>query len=283
MWRRSRLLHATVKSAHHRPIGATAMIAYVEVPGEAALIDIELKSLGKNIIDNLSVPGKQLSIERGTDLFSCVNNCWVFIHDGVFKYYHQSKLVRFYERGDMLAVQNSRNNYGSRCMSEFGAVISTFSDQEIATHIATHPNDSRLFFRYLVLQTTVMHILCAAYTTDDLQPDFKFTKFDPGTVIIAEGSPALEIYQMVEGTATVTVKNVAVGTIEAGEVFGEISFFTGGTRSATVTATTECLIQVMQKNDFLTMVTLKPSVNLAISKTLSQRLVETNRKIAGNS
>ena len=37
----------------------------------------------------------------------------------------------------------------------------------------------------------------------------------------------------------------------------------------------------MDKDEFVTLVKLKPTVNLSISKTLSNRIVETNRKIAG--
>ncbi|MBN1577705.1 MAG: cyclic nucleotide-binding domain-containing protein [Chitinispirillaceae bacterium] len=257
------------------------MIAYIEVPPSVDLLDKEAKALGNAIIKSLSTAGTPMKLDRDTDLFSCVTDGWVSIDKGIFNYYHRNKMVRLYETGDLLPLTSLGSASECRCVSDFGTAIRIFGSQEIADHLAAHPGDIVHFLRYTAVQSTLMHILCASYSSDDLHPDFTIRAFDPGTIIIAEGAPALEIYQMIQGIAVVTVKNVEVGMVESGEVFGEISFFTESARSATVTAKTECSVQVMRKDEFLSLAKLKPSVNLAISKTLSQRLVETNKKIAG--
>ena len=260
---------------------STRMISYIEMHPAAELLDKESKALGGSIIRSIAAETTSLQLERGTDLFSCVKDGLVYIDKGIFKYYHRNKMVRLYETGDLLFTAPLAVNAECRCSSEFGAAVHLFDNKKLTAHFTAHPGDAPLFLRYFALQSALMHLLCAAYTTDDLRPDFSIKKFDPGTVIISEGAPALEIYQMIQGIAVVTVNKVQVGKVEAGEVFGEISFFTGSTRSATVTAETECIVQIMGKDDFITLASLKPSVNFAISKTLSERLVATNKKISG--
>ncbi|MBN1307894.1 MAG: cyclic nucleotide-binding domain-containing protein [Chitinispirillaceae bacterium] len=257
------------------------MIVYIEVPPTVDMLDKEMKTLGGLLRATLSTSGTPLQLDRGTDLLSCVSNGWVFIDNGIFKYYHRNKMVRLYETGDLLPLTSLNVASECRCVSDFGTTIRIFENREIADHLAAHTDDIVHFLRYTAVHSTLMHILCASYSSEDLHPDFTIRTFKPGSIIIAEGAPALEIYQMIQGTAVVTVKNVEVGIVESGEVFGEISFFTESTRSATVIAKTDCTVQVMRKDEFLTLAKLKPSVNLAISKILSQRLVETNRKIAG--
>jgi CRP/FNR family cyclic AMP-dependent transcriptional regulator len=257
------------------------MIAYVELPPEANRIDRELKSAAAEIVEHLPLTGKQELLDNGTDLFTHTSDGWVFIRNGVFKYYFGSKLIRLYSAGDLIVVLPTGHEIGCTCISEFGAEVCIFKAGDLEKHLGTHPSEVPLLLRYLTLQSTMMHVLCAAFMTEDMHPDLNIRKFDPGSVIIAEGAPAREIYQMIQGNAVVTVNNVHVGEVAAGEVFGEISFFTESTRSATVIAKTECLVQVMGKDEFITLVQLKPSVNLAISKTLSHRIVETNRRIAG--
>jgi CRP/FNR family transcriptional regulator, cyclic AMP receptor protein len=257
------------------------MVAYVEVPPEVTRIDEMLKSLATGIVHQCAESGRTQQCDNTTDLFTSLPEGWVFIRKGVFKYYFNKRLIRLYSSGDLLPIAAIAVESGCSCISEFGSEITLFETEPLSIHVRKHPEAAELFLRYQTLHTTMMHLLCAVFMTEDLHPDLSIRSYHPGEVIIAQGEPAREIYQMIQGTAIVTVKDTEVGTIDNGEIFGEISFFTESTRSATVKAKTECLVQVMGKEEFITLVKIKPSVNLAISKTLSQRLMQTNRKIAG--
>ena len=255
------------------------MIAYIEVPSVVNELDLESKRLGSEINPEITNFGETIKLDTGEDIFTSLKNGWVFVQNGIFKFFYQNKLIRLYSAGDAIPLAPPEN-HECRCVSEFGSEIIYLSHEDTTHFFQKHNDLSTVFFRLLSIQSNLMHILCACYATEDIRPDITIKKFDAHSVIIAEGDPAKEIYQMIQGKATVTVNAVQVGTVEEGEVFGEISFLTESSRSATVTAETECLVQVMNKSDFTTMIKLKPSVNLAISKTLSQRLVETNRKIS---
>ncbi len=257
------------------------MIAYVEVPPEVTRIDEMLKPLAAGIVQQCAECGRTQQCDNTTDLFASLPESWVFIRTGVFKYYFNKRLIRLYSSGDLISVAAVAVESGCSCVSEFGSEITVFETEPLSIHFREHPEVAEQLLHYQTLHATMMHLLCAAFMTDDLHPDLVIRSYHSGEMIIAQGEPAREIYQMIQGTAVVTVKDVEVGSVNAGEVFGEISFFTESTRSASVKARTECLVQVMGKEEFITLVKIKPSVNLAISKTLSQRIVESNRKIAG--
>lgn len=256
------------------------MIAYIEVPPIVNELDEASRRLSAEIRQQLHDFGRTVKVDTGEDMSGKIDTGWVYVQNGVFKYFFGNKLIRLYSTGDIIAIAPSSAENDCRCVSEFGSEVRLLTHDDTIHFISKYPDMSRHFLRLLTLQSQMMHILCACYTTEDIRPDITIKKFETGTTIIAEGDPAKEIYQMIQGKASVTVNGIRVGTVEEGEVFGEISFLTENSRSATVTAETECLVQIMGKDDFTTMIKLKPSVNLAISKTLSQRLMETNKKIS---
>lgn len=64
------------------------------------------------------------------------------------------------------------------------------------------------------------------------------TVHDPGENIVQEGRTAHALHLVVEGTATVRVRDRQMGRLKPGDFFGEIALLDHGTRAATVTADT---------------------------------------------
>lgn len=62
------------------------------------------------------------------------------------------------------------------------------------------------------------------------------TVHEAGKVIVQEGRTAHALHVVVEGTATVRVKNRPVAHLKPGDFFGEIALLDKGPRAATVTA-----------------------------------------------
>ena len=71
----------------------------------------------------------------------------------------------------------------------------------------------------------------------------KTVAFNAGDIIIAEGDQGSTAFLIVRGQVEVVVgdgsREKAVGTLDAGEVFGEMSLIDPGPRSATVRAVTD--------------------------------------------
>lgn len=260
------------------------MIAFVEIPPIIDQLDKEAKVCSEAIAMAFTDESNTISLPRDTDLLTVHTAGLIYIVKGIFRFLVDGRLVRLYSAGDLVTCGDALSANGCRCISEFGSAIIHITPAMIVdAHQRAGTPFTQTVMRYQSLQSTIMHMLCAAYIPTDLRPEYSMVHFAKDSIIIAEGDPAHDIYLLVQGKATVTVNKVLVGTIEAGEVFGEISFFTKSTRTATVTAQAECIVQVMNKADFLTIIKIKPSVNLSISKTLSQRLVDANRLLAGES
>lgn len=77
-----------------------------------------------------------------------------------------------------------------------------------------------------------------------LRPEVESRRLAPGVVLFREGDPSDAMYVVVRGALRATVLNaqhseVLVGQIGPGEPVGEMQILSGGTRTATVTATIE--------------------------------------------
>ena len=107
----------------------------------------------------------------------------------------------------------------------------------------------------------------------------KNVAFKAGDTIIREGDEGDRGYLIRSGSVEVLIGETGrrVGTLDAGEVFGEMSLIDPGPRSATVRALTdvECLETSYQ--EFLTSVEEHPDQALAFMKTLVQRLRQMNQ------
>ncbi|MBV9289333.1 MAG: cyclic nucleotide-binding domain-containing protein [Hyphomicrobiales bacterium] len=105
--------------------------------------------------------------------------------------------------------------------------------------------------------------------------------FKAGETIVREGEEGDSGFLIATGSVEVLIGEVArrVGTLEAGEVFGEMCLIDPGPRSATVRALTdvECLETSYQ--EFLKSIEEHPDEALAFMKTLVQRLRQTNQLI----
>lgn len=85
---------------------------------------------------------------------------------------------------------------------------------------------------------------------------------------------------MIQGSASVMAKGVSLAMIKSGEVFGELSFFTGLKRTATVAALEPCMVQVIDQRQFLRVMKYRPVLVEGMIRTLCHRLVDLNQRVA---
>ena len=109
--------------------------------------------------------------------------------------------------------------------------------------------------------------------------------FKARDTIIREGREGDTGFLIVSGSVEILVGGTRIGTLDAGQVFGEMCLIDPGPRSATVRALTdvECLVAFYQ--DFLASIEEDPDRALAFMKALVRRLRQTNellRKIDPN-
>ena len=76
-----------------------------------------------------------------------------------------------------------------------------------------------------------------------------------GTAVVREGDPGDEFYIVEQGALAVTVGGMPGAPIHAGGFFGEIALLRDVPRTATVTATTDCVLLALERDQFLAAVT----------------------------
>jgi len=99
-----------------------------------------------------------------------------------------------------------------------------------------------------------------------------------GRVIVREDENSTELYVLLAGAVQFTVKDPETGqprrlrTIHAGEIFGEISCFTGLPRSASAVALEDSQLLRFSRETAVELVKASPEFAIRVIQTLGDRL-----------
>jgi CRP-like cAMP-binding protein len=93
-----------------------------------------------------------------------------------------------------------------------------------------------------------------------------------GKVLARQDEPGKEFIVLVAGQATVAIDGRVVATLGPGDFIGEISLLDGGPRTATVTAESDLVAEIMSHQEFTTLLMDFPEVTRAILKGVAARL-----------
>jgi CRP/FNR family transcriptional regulator, cyclic AMP receptor protein len=115
-------------------------------------------------------------------------------------------------------------------------------------------------------------------TIDGLVDDYEAAS---GAVLAQKGTPARQAFVIVSGTAIVEIDGVVIATLGAGDSFGEMALLSRpvGVRSATVTATSDMHLLVLEPRSFSALMET-PSVAKKLLGDLSDRLRATDEMAA---
>lgn len=101
---------------------------------------------------------------------------------------------------------------------------------------------------------------------------FKERTFPAGETIIKEGVGAAAFFVIESGEATVSIRGKPIQTLGPGDYFGEIALIDQGTRSATVTASTEVVCHGLTYWEFRPLVRANATIAWNLLQTLAKRL-----------
>ena len=111
----------------------------------------------------------------------------------------------------------------------------------------------------------------------DLSAFAHVKRYAAGEVIYTMGEPGHSMMAIVEGVVRVelttpTGRDVILGELRAGDVFGEIALLDGGDRSATVRAMTNCKLLVLERRALLAAIRRTPDFAIRLIEILCQRV-----------
>jgi hypothetical protein len=108
--------------------------------------------------------------------------------------------------------------------------------------------------------------------------------FKAGEIVIAEGTKGTSAFVILSGNAEVIKRwgdrEVLIAILGEGQVFGEMGLIEDRPRSATVKASSELKVRIIDRNHFNELLRTKPSVLIPILKSLFERLRQASDLLA---
>lgn len=95
-----------------------------------------------------------------------------------------------------------------------------------------------------------------------------------GRALTDQGAPGREAFIIVSGTADVIRDGTVVSTLGAGDYFGELSLLDAGPRNASVVATSQMDLLVMNRRQFNTVLDSVPGLARRLLASTARRLRE---------
>ena len=142
-----------------------------------------------------------------------------------------------------------------------------------------------------LLGTVPLFQRLSSHERGDLERVLERRVFAMGEQIFSIEEPGDSLYIVGSGTVELFVKDDAGGKIVLtvcgpGEVFGELSLFDGGPRTASAVALEEATLLVLDRDDLLTFLGQHPAASLDLLTTMGQRIRSTDeilrRRVARN-
>lgn len=137
-------------------------------------------------------------------------------------------------------------------------------------------DDSNLTDRVALLRDGWLFSECSGDEIERIAALTHVVRVPAGHVVVREGDRGDEFYIIADGTARVTVGDgKAVADVGTGSFFGEMALLDGGERVATVTASTDLELLVLDRNDFNNMlIVAMPTVAPKLLTVVGRRVRE---------
>ena len=111
-----------------------------------------------------------------------------------------------------------------------------------------------------------------------LSSEFAERRFTEGQELTIEGSGGVGLFVIETGTATVTVDGETRRTLGPGDYFGEVALIDGGTRTATITATSDGVAYGLTKWMFKPLVDMNAEIAWPLLEAMARRTRETEKR-----
>jgi CRP/FNR family cyclic AMP-dependent transcriptional regulator len=96
--------------------------------------------------------------------------------------------------------------------------------------------------------------------------------FPAGSVIAVEGAEGNHMYVVMDGEVVISINEQVLATARSGEIVGEMALINTNIRSATVKATTDCRLALIDQGSFNSLLRNVPDFSLHLIKVLADRL-----------
>lgn len=257
------------------------MITSIDLPPFLESLHKEALAAASRCYDRLQPDLVPTRIAPGSDLFELLEDGYVFLLEGWFKFERNGRMLRVYAGGDIVHARRGGHTDGATMKSEFEGEAATIAKGKLVELLQTDPALALDWFLWQETEMRILQDLCTLFMGEEVRPEFVLHRFRAGDTILRQGERPDAIYLLLEGAAFALLDGAEVGKIETGEAFGEISFLTEQPRVASVVAATDGMAQRIDKEDFLRLLRSKPQFISGLAKTLAGRIIKLNDRVTG--
>ncbi len=105
-----------------------------------------------------------------------------------------------------------------------------------------------------------------------------------GTLIFSKNDPGTGLLGVINGTVKITApsmegREALLNIIYPGEIFGEIALLDGNTRSADATAMTDCELVLINRSDFVSLLSRQSEIAIKLIEILCAKLRNTSDQV----
>lgn len=254
------------------------MIAVTETPDHIKEFHEQLRDLIRTLIENLD--GRNIEVVGQSELDALTEPTYLYITQGVMSRLIDGRSIRTYIEGDLVVYEPDETTLQVALEGEDTIDCKVYKETDFMKQILDSVDLMGQWIDILDGDRRLMEMLCGLYLGEEASPEVDFIYFQPGETIIQAGDESDSIYELLGGQAVASVDGTGVGYINKDEIFGESSFLTGTTRTATVKAKTVCFVQKTTTEDFEALVRARPQLMVTIAQKLAERLADTNRRAA---
>lgn len=111
-------------------------------------------------------------------------------------------------------------------------------------------------------------------------------RFAPGQAIFGRGEPGSSLLAVADGRVRIAItaasgREMVLGIVESGELFGELTALDGKTRSADATALGSCVLLALDRRDLMPVLRRSPEAALSLAEMVCGRVRASNERLEG--
>lgn len=249
-----------------------------EIPEPIQHLDTLSKLYASKMQEQIQSIGQTRNLQAQTELYSTCQQKFVYILKGDFKLIQNKKIIRLFSQNDIYFFSDNLQKKQLQFFCEYASQIIIF-DYELLTPLMQEEYQfANVWNQWQRTQIDLNTLIQAHYISVGIKPDLEMKSFERGEAIIQENDDSDEIYEMMDGRASVITNGVKVGNIEEGDIFGELSFLIQSKRTANVIAEKACTVNIIKREDFMELIKHRPQLIYNIARNLAKRILYLNQK-----
>lgn len=228
--------------------------------------------------------GPDLRFETFDDLYSheCYLDHAFFIEEGAVSQQLYNRTLFHHDTGDIIGLDLVDGAPRSLFSAQAPVTLRPYKRDELWQQAFSNTASAQAWCEYLLAECGRHTCVIASQDApmDKASPGFQ--TYSTGDVIIEEGTESDSVYSIVEGHAEVFVKGVKVGEVLEDEIFGALSLLTNSPRTATVVADGHCLVMVVPRAQFQSLLQTHPRICLSLMENMARQIVDLNYSVSAN-